>query len=103
MRYFEQHMGDGAYGYMNDARQVVLYTSNGVEETNEVVLEPEVLEMIPEGFYDFGKQLFPRLVGELKHSVLYLLVSMKCSCKVMKELSDCFQHGRLGKMRNFTS
>lgn len=45
MRYFEQYMGDGAYAYMNEARQVVLYTSNGVEETNEVVLEPEVLEM----------------------------------------------------------
>jgi hypothetical protein len=45
VRYFEQYMGDGAYGYMNEARQVVLYTSNGVEETNEVVLEPEVLEL----------------------------------------------------------
>ena len=28
------------------------------------VIEPEVLKMIPEGFYDFGKQLFPRLVEE---------------------------------------
>jgi NDP-sugar pyrophosphorylase family protein len=26
------------------------------------VFEPEVLKMIPEGFYDFGKQLFPKLV-----------------------------------------
>ncbi|MEA3493225.1 MAG: NDP-sugar synthase [Candidatus Margulisiibacteriota bacterium] len=28
------------------------------------VVEPKVLEMIPDGFYDFGKQLFPRLVEE---------------------------------------
>ncbi|OGC23414.1 hypothetical protein A2291_08030 [candidate division WOR-1 bacterium RIFOXYB2_FULL_42_35] len=28
------------------------------------VMEPEVLNIIPEGFYDFGKQLFPQLVAE---------------------------------------
>jgi NDP-sugar pyrophosphorylase family protein len=28
------------------------------------VIEPEVLKMIPEGFYDFGKQLFPKLAEE---------------------------------------
>jgi NDP-sugar pyrophosphorylase family protein len=28
------------------------------------VFEPEVLEMIPAGFYDFGSQLFPRLLEE---------------------------------------
>jgi len=28
------------------------------------VMEPEVLDMIPDGFYDFGKQLFPKLVEE---------------------------------------
>ena len=28
------------------------------------VIEPKVLQMIPDGFYDFGKQLFPRLVEE---------------------------------------
>jgi len=28
------------------------------------VIEPEVLSMIPDGFYDFGKQLFPRLVEQ---------------------------------------
>jgi mannose-1-phosphate guanylyltransferase len=28
------------------------------------VIEPEILKRIPEGFYDFGKQLFPRLVEE---------------------------------------
>jgi NDP-sugar pyrophosphorylase family protein len=28
------------------------------------IFEPEILEMIPAGFYDFGKQLFPRLVEE---------------------------------------
>jgi len=33
------------------------------------VIEPEVLKMIPEGFYDFGKQLFPELVA--KNASLY--------------------------------
>lgn len=28
------------------------------------VMEPEVLKMIPAGFFDFGKQLFPKLVKE---------------------------------------
>jgi len=28
------------------------------------VFEPEVLEMIPDGFYDFGTQLFPRFLAE---------------------------------------
>ncbi len=28
------------------------------------VIDPQILKMMPEGFYDFGKQLFPRLVEE---------------------------------------
>ncbi len=32
--------------------------------TGIYVIEPEVLKMIPEGFYDFGRQLFPRLIEE---------------------------------------
>ncbi|NQT29437.1 MAG: NDP-sugar synthase [Candidatus Saganbacteria bacterium] len=28
------------------------------------VIEPELLKMIPEGFYDFGKELFPKLVSQ---------------------------------------
>lgn len=28
------------------------------------IFEPEILKMVPEGFYDFGKQLFPKLVEE---------------------------------------
>lgn len=28
------------------------------------VMEPEVLEMIPDGFYDFGKELFPKLMAD---------------------------------------
>jgi len=30
--------------------------------TGIYIFEPEIFEMIPEGFYDFGKQLFPKLV-----------------------------------------
>ena len=32
--------------------------------TGIYVFEPEILKMIPEGFYDFGRELFPRLVKE---------------------------------------
>ncbi len=33
-----------------------------VANTGIYVFEPEIFQFIPEGFYDFGKQLFPRLV-----------------------------------------
>jgi len=32
--------------------------------TGIYVFEPAILEMIPDGFYDFGRELFPRLVKE---------------------------------------
>jgi NDP-sugar pyrophosphorylase family protein len=32
--------------------------------TGIYIFEPEILKLIPDGFYDFGKQLFPRLVAE---------------------------------------
>ena len=35
---------------------------NDMVNAGVYVIEPEVLDMIPEGFYDFGKELFPRLV-----------------------------------------
>lgn len=37
--------------------------------TGIYIFEPEIFELIPEGFYDFGKQLFPRLVE--KHAPFY--------------------------------
>ena len=43
-RYFEDYIGDGAYVYMDPARNIVLYTSNGITETNQVVLEPQVFQ-----------------------------------------------------------
>ncbi len=44
-RYFETYLGDGAYAYLSDYREIVLYTSDGITETNTVVLEPDVLAM----------------------------------------------------------
>ncbi|MCU0641630.1 MAG: NDP-sugar synthase [Candidatus Margulisbacteria bacterium] len=32
--------------------------------TGIYIFEPAILDLIPDGFYDFGKQLFPRLVKE---------------------------------------
>lgn len=42
-RHRESYIGDGAYTYVNDFGDVVLYTSDGVEQTNTIVLEPIVL------------------------------------------------------------
>lgn len=39
----EDYLGDGAYVYLDPVGCVVLYTSDGIRETNRVVLEPEVL------------------------------------------------------------
>jgi hypothetical protein len=39
-RYFEDYLGDGAYVYMEAWGDVVLYTSNGITETNTVALGP---------------------------------------------------------------
>ena len=37
---------------------------SNMANTGIYVFEPEVLDMLPDGFYDFGKQLFPMLVKE---------------------------------------
>lgn len=38
-RRFEDYLGDGAYVYVSEFGEVVLYTSNGYRETNTVVLD----------------------------------------------------------------
>jgi len=42
IRQYEEYLGDGVYVYLDDYGAVVLYTSNGFNETNRVVLEPAV-------------------------------------------------------------
>jgi len=39
--------------------------------TGIYIINKSVLDMIPEGFYDFGKQLLPRLIGDAFVSVTY--------------------------------
>ncbi len=39
--------------------------------TGVYIINKSILDMIPEGFYDFGKQLIPRLVNEAYVSVTY--------------------------------
>jgi NDP-sugar pyrophosphorylase family protein len=55
----------------DDGRIVGFQEKPGREEARSFVansgiyvFEPEVLKMIPEGFYDFGSQLFPRFLEE---------------------------------------
>lgn len=35
---------------------------SSIVNTGIYLLEPEILELIPEGFYDFGRELFPRIL-----------------------------------------
>ncbi|MFA6548695.1 MAG: NDP-sugar synthase [Candidatus Margulisiibacteriota bacterium] len=42
--------------------------------TGIYIMEPAVLDLIPEGFYDFGKELFPRLVAEKADLFAYPMV-----------------------------
>lgn len=39
----ETYLGDGAYAYIDPYGGVVIYTSDGISETNRVVLDPVVL------------------------------------------------------------
>lgn len=47
--------------------------------TGIYILEPEILSLIPEGAYDFGKQLFPRLAAE---GILYGWITDSYWCDV---------------------
>ena len=38
-RHMERYIGDGAYVYLDDCANVVLYTSDGVTETDRVVID----------------------------------------------------------------
>ena len=42
MSNFKRYLGDGVYAAF-DGHCVVLTTENGIETTNEIILEPEVL------------------------------------------------------------
>jgi len=46
---------------------------SSVANTGIYIFEPEILELIPEGFYDFGSDLFPRLVKEKAALFGYLM------------------------------
>ena len=62
-RICEDYIGDGAYVYLTPYQDVVLYTSNGIEETNRVVLEPPVMRAF-ERWQVRVKQEVARLKGE---------------------------------------
>ena len=48
VRLYETYIGDGAYVYMTAWGDVMIYTSNGIEETNSICLEPSVLSSFQE-------------------------------------------------------
>lgn len=54
--------GDKVVGFMEKPEPGV--AQSDLANTGIYVFEKEILEMIPDGFYDFGRQLFPKLVEE---------------------------------------
>jgi hypothetical protein len=46
IRHLETYLGVGAYVYLSDWDEVVFYTSNGITETNTVVLDTDGLRML---------------------------------------------------------
>lgn len=40
------YLGDGVYADVDDLRQIVLTAENGIEVTNTIALEPEVLDAL---------------------------------------------------------
>jgi len=40
------YLGDGVYAEEDYAQQIRLYTSNGIKVTNEIYLEPMILEQL---------------------------------------------------------
>ena len=41
----DTYVGDGAYAKFNN-HEVIVYTSNGIEQTNTISLEPEALQKL---------------------------------------------------------
>jgi hypothetical protein len=40
------YLGDGVYAEMDEFNSIILTTSNGIMDTNRIVLEPEVLDAL---------------------------------------------------------
>ena len=43
---------------------------SGIVNTGIYAFKKEIIDYIPDGFYDFGRDLFPRLIGEMSAFVL---------------------------------
>lgn len=48
MKVQSQYLGDGVYGEVRESMPdvLILYTSNGIEQTNRIFLEPEVIKAL---------------------------------------------------------
>ena len=44
----KEYLGDSVYAEINEFGQVVLTTNNGAEDSNTIVLEPEVFSVLVE-------------------------------------------------------
>ena len=46
MRRYEIYLGDAVYVYLGEYADVILYTSDGIAQTNTIVLEPSIVEAL---------------------------------------------------------
>lgn len=51
-------------GFVSEFIEKPEYTTEKLVNTGIYMLKRDVLQLIPDGFYDFGRQLFPSLVGK---------------------------------------
>lgn len=45
-RHLERYLGDGAYAYVRNDRALVFYASDGIRETNQVVIDVADLDRL---------------------------------------------------------
>lgn len=70
LKYMDNIEGFGVVALDNEG-MITQFIEKPMESENKLVntgiyiLQPKLLEYIPDGFYDFGRQLFPRLLNQM--------------------------------------
>lgn len=56
----KKYLGDGVYVDLNDSFQIVLTTENGIEATNEIYLDDEIIDEL----IKWRSELYAKLEGK---------------------------------------
>jgi hypothetical protein len=54
MKSFKRYLGDGVFADISQFGEVVLTTENGINVTNTIVMEPEVIQAFKEFLHEVG-------------------------------------------------